>query len=77
MIDTTPAVQAEYRALLMARPAAERFLMAVGMFDTARALVLASFPSGLSSEEIRFRLFERFYGDLPKEQWPAELRPQP
>ena len=58
----------------MARPPEERFLMAVAMFDTARTMVLASFPPGLPIEEIRRRLFERFYADLPQNDRPPELR---
>jgi len=72
--DTAPEVDAQYRALLLARSPAERLLMAVGMFDTARALVIASLPHGLPIEEIRRRLAQRFYGDLPDHQLPAELR---
>ena len=33
------------------------------MFDVARAMVLASFPSGLSELEIKGRLCERLYGN--------------
>lgn len=33
------------------------------MFDVAKAIVLASFPEGLTEMEIKARLCERFYGD--------------
>jgi len=33
------------------------------MFDVAKAIVLASFPSGLTDIEIKARLCERLYGD--------------
>lgn len=33
------------------------------MFDAARAMVLASFPGGLSEIEIKGRLCERLYGN--------------
>jgi len=33
------------------------------MFDTARALALASFPPGLPEIEVKRRLCERFYGN--------------
>ena len=49
--------------------------MGIRMFDAARAIVLASLPSGLSPEETRRRLFERMYADLAEEDVPAELRP--
>lgn len=42
----------------------ERVRIAAEMFDTARQLVLASFPAGLSHDEVRRRLCRRFYGEL-------------
>ena len=42
----------------------DRVRIAAEMFDTARALVLASFPPGLSAMEVRRRLCRRFYGAL-------------
>ena len=74
MNDTAPDVEARYRAMLMAQPPEVRFLMGIRMFDAARAMVLASFPPGLPPDELRRRLFERIYGDLPPEQVPAALR---
>jgi len=38
-------------------------MMASGMFEAAKAMVLASFPPGLTEIEIKQRLVERFYGD--------------
>lgn len=73
MNDTPPDVEARYRALLLARPPAERFLMGIMMFDAVRELVLASLPVGLAPAEKRRRLFERFYGDLPPTRVPPEL----
>jgi hypothetical protein len=40
------------------------------MFDTARALVEASLPEDLDPAERRFRLCERFYGDLAARAFP-------
>jgi len=37
--------------------------MASQMFDVAKAIVLASFPEGLTDIEIKARLCERLYGD--------------
>jgi hypothetical protein len=48
----------------------ERVLACTGMFDTARALVEASLPAGLGPAEWRFRLCERFYGDLAARAYP-------
>ena len=51
------------RERLMARSGAGRVLMGSRMFDAARALVLASFPPGLSEIGIKARLCERLYGE--------------
>lgn len=72
--DTSPEMAELHRALLMARSGEERFIMGVRMFDAARAMVLASFPPNLSPDEVRRRLFERFYGDLPADRVPTPLR---
>ena len=42
----------------------ERFLIGVSMFDTARAMILSSFPPDLSPLEQRRRLCERLYPGL-------------
>ena len=43
---------------------AERFIMGTRMFESARAVVLASLPRDISETERRRILFERLYGDL-------------
>ncbi len=63
MNDTSPEIAALVRERLLARSGAERVLMGSRMFDAARAMVLASFPSGLSEIEIKGRLCERLYGN--------------
>jgi hypothetical protein len=55
-------MESEYRARLMAREDSERFAMGAGMFDTARTMVLSSFPRGMEDHEIRVALLRRFYG---------------
>jgi hypothetical protein len=62
MNDTPPEIAALMRKMLMARSGAERVLMGCEMFDTARALALASFPPGLPDIEVKRLLCERFYG---------------
>jgi hypothetical protein len=62
MNDTSPEIAALVRTRLLERSGAERVLMGSQMFDTARAMVLASFPPGLSEIEIKRRLCERLYG---------------
>jgi hypothetical protein len=48
----------------------ERVRVCTEMFDTARALVEASLPKGLSPAERRYRICERFYGDLAARAYP-------
>lgn len=61
--DTPPEIASLVHEKLMARSGAERVLMGSRMFDAARAIVLASFPPGLSEIEIKARLCERMYGE--------------
>ena len=62
MDDTSPKIKALLRERYMALSGEERVIMGAEMFETARAMALASFPKGLSEQEIRRRLCERFYG---------------
>lgn len=64
MFDTTPEAARLVHELYARKTGAERLRMGASMFETARILVLASFPPGLSEREIRRRLCERFYGNL-------------
>lgn len=65
MSDTSPEMEARYRAMLLARSPEERLRMACSMFSSARRLVVASIlaanPSA-SPAVIRGELFLRFYG---------------
>lgn len=63
MNDTDPQIAELVRQRLLERSGAERVMMASGMFEAAKAMVLASFPEGLSEIEIKARLCERLYGD--------------
>jgi len=63
MNDTPEVVVEIVRDRLLARSGAERMLMGSRMFDAVRAMVLASFPPGLSEIEIKGRLCSRLYGD--------------
>ena len=63
MNDTNPEVAALIRQKLNERSGAERITMASGMFEAAKAMVLASFPAGLTEIEVKRRLVERIYGD--------------
>ncbi|HEV8133481.1 MAG TPA: hypothetical protein VGP85_02340 [Pyrinomonadaceae bacterium] len=44
MNDSSPETAELVREMLMARSGADRVLMASRMFDSARAMILASFP---------------------------------
>ena len=63
MNDTTPNIAAIVREKLLSRTGAERVVMGSRMFDVARTIALASFPSGLSEIETKRRLCERLYAD--------------
>jgi hypothetical protein len=65
MNDTSPEMDARYRAMLMQRPGEERLKMGCAMRETARALVESSIleqnPQA-TPETVRKGLFLRFYG---------------
>ena len=63
MNDTSPNIDAIYRDRLLSRSGVERVVMGSRMFDVARAIVIASFPPGLSEIETKRRLCQRFYGN--------------
>ena len=63
MNDTTPNIAAIVRERLLSLSGAERVVMGSRMFDVARTIALASFPSDLSEIETKRRLCERLYGN--------------
>lgn len=63
MNDTSLEIAKMVRERLLARSGEERLQMASQMFEVARAMILASFPPGLSEIETKRRLCERLYGD--------------
>ena len=63
MTDTPAEIERLVRDKIMARSAEERFVMGAQMFESAREMVRASLPRGLSEAERRRRLFKRFYGE--------------
>jgi hypothetical protein len=62
MNDTPPEIAELVRQKLMARSGSERFVMGTGMFDAARAVVIASLSKDLSPDELKRQLFQRVYG---------------
>ena len=63
MDDTTREIAAIVREQLLSRTGAERVVMGSRMFDVARTMALASFPSDLSEIETKRRLCDRLYGN--------------
>jgi hypothetical protein len=61
--DTSPEVAALVRDRIMKLSGAERFVMGARMFESARAIVLASLPANISEPERKRMLYERFYGE--------------
>jgi hypothetical protein len=62
MTDTPPEIERMVRDKIMARSGEERFIMGAQMFESAREMVKASLPRGLSETEQRRLLFKRIYG---------------
>ncbi len=71
MNDTAPEVSAYLHERYAAMSTEERFLIGIRMFDTARAIVKASFPTGLSEAERRRELCRRFYPSLAERVFPG------
>ena len=63
MNDTDPQIAQLVRQRLLQRSGAERVRMGSQMFDLAKAMILASFPAGLTEIEIKGRLCRRLYGN--------------
>lgn len=74
MQDTTPEFRKLVQACFAGMTPIERVRACAEMFDTARALVEASLPPDLDPAERRFRICERFYGELAARAYP---RPAP
>jgi hypothetical protein len=63
MNDTPKEILEFMRSKLLALSGSERVIMGSRMFDSARAIVLASLPSDLSELETKRQLCERLYGN--------------
>ena len=61
--DTSPEVATMVRDRIMSLSGAERFIIGARMYESARAVVLASLPGNISQPERRRILYERFYGE--------------
>ncbi|HUG40393.1 MAG TPA: hypothetical protein VMM12_07905 [Longimicrobiales bacterium] len=72
--DTTPAAARIMRERWLALRPERRLVLAARMFDSARALVLSSFPEGLPEEDLKTRLCARLYGEDLSQRYNAALR---
>jgi hypothetical protein len=69
MTDTSPEIEKIYNEMMMKRSNIERFMMGIEMFESAKKIVIASFPKDLSRTEFKEKLFLRFYeNDFSKEE---------
>lgn len=75
MNDTSESVDRQFRAMLMTKSGAERLQMGSGMFDSARSMMLASFPKDLPPHELRQLIFTRTYPELSKPTPPVSPSP--
>jgi hypothetical protein len=64
MNDTSESVDRQFRAMLMTKSGAERLQMGSSMFDSARRMMLASFPVDLPLNELRQLILARTYPEL-------------
>ncbi len=69
MNDTSPEIAQMVRSRYAQMQPVERFLIGVSLFETARAIVLASLPADLSPRELRRKLCERLYPELAVEAY--------
>ena len=77
-IDTHPEVARLVARRYEAMSGAERFMIGMEMFETARQLALASLPDNASDEERRSRLCQRFYPELHERLFaPGRTDPSP
>jgi len=65
--DTSPEMEARFRAMVMARPpGGERLRIVSDMFDITRSLLIAGIRAekpNITEGELRQELFLRYYGD--------------
>ena len=64
MNDTSESVDLQFRAMLMTKSGAERLQMGSSMFESARGMMLASFPKDLPPHELRQLILTRTYPEL-------------
>jgi hypothetical protein len=63
-IDTSDEVERIVRDRMMNLSGSERFIIGCQMFESARAVIIASLPKDLNPTEFKRRLYERIYGEI-------------
>ncbi len=63
MKDTSDNIQELYSAMIMQKTGEERLIMGVSMCQTAKRMVLSSFPDKMNQYEIRCMLLRRYYSN--------------
>ena len=63
LMDTTREMEEMQTRLWMERSVDERADMMFGMFATARQILVASLPSGLSERQVKEQVYFRTYGE--------------
>ena len=63
MNDTEPEMAELGQLRPLEQPGAEGIILGCQMFDTAKAMIVASLPEGLTPLEIKEQLCRRLYGD--------------
>jgi len=66
MDDTPEKIKQLYMQMLMSKSPSERFMMAVGMFDAAKNLVVAGISRekpGINEGQLRAEIFLKMYGN--------------
>jgi hypothetical protein len=75
MTDTSTAVERLVWERHTSMTPEERMRIAASMYDTARAIVESSLPQGLTTEQRRYAVAKRFYGnELPESALVAYAR---
>ena len=64
MNDTAPDIANEVQNRLTRLSGSARFTMGAQMFESARAVIIASLPKDLDAKEFKRRLYERMYGEI-------------
>jgi hypothetical protein len=75
MNDTNPTIEKKFQAMLMQKSGIERIRMGSGMFDSARSMMLASFPKDLSPRELRHLLLARTYPEFVSQNADRSMYP--